>query len=488
MAVALLIVYGVLLTFILVFSLGQLQLTWAYLRQRKRAPEPMPPLPDTLPLVTIQLPIYNERYVVERLIDAVCRMDWPRDRLEVQVLDDSDDETTALARDRIKEWRAKGADVHLVRRADRTGYKAGALAHGLERAKGTFIAVFDSDFLPGPDLLKRTIPWFRDPKLGMVQTRWGHLNRRSNLLTRLQAFGLDAHFTIEQVGRNTLGHFINFNGTGGVWRRQAIEEAGGWRPDTLTEDLDLSYRAQLKGWRFKYLEMVECPAELPSQMNALKAQQRRWNKGAAECVRLNLPAVLRRGDIGWGTKLHAALHLMNSTIFVCILLLALLSVPLLWVKQGHPELDLLFDIAVIFTFSLVVLLVFYAVSQNARREIGPWAFLWTFPVFLSVSMGLALHNAIAVVEGYLGIRSGFVRTPKLGLIGKDRGMRRDRYMKSVISPVTFLEGLLFAYFLGALWLGWKVEDGGLWLFHGMLALGYGAVFYYSVVHSIRTRS
>ena len=488
MVITLLIVYGLLLSFILLFSLVQLQLTVAYRRKRKQAAEVAPLLPDNVPFVTVQLPIYNERYVTQRLIDSVCAINWPRARFEVQVLDDSTDETIAIAADKVREWRSKGTDIVHVRRSERTGYKAGALANGLSIAKGELLAVFDSDFVPGSDFLERTVPWFADEQLGLVQTRWGHLNSDSNLLTRLQAFGLDAHFTIEQTGRSTLGHFINFNGTGGVWRKQCVADAGGWRPDTLTEDLDLSYRAQLNGWRFKYLEDVVSPAELPSQMNALKTQQHRWNKGAAECVRLNLPKVFRKPGLSAGTKLHAAMHLMNSTIFIAIVLIALLSVPLLWVKSRHPELRVLFNIAVVFSFSLLVLAVCYWTARRAKYKglRGFIAFAGMFPVFLSVSMGLALHNAVAVIEGYLGIKSSFVRTPKLALRSGDAGLRKDSYMKSAITPVTLLEGLFFLYFLFALWLGWKLDDGGLWFFHGMLAMGFGSVFYYSVVHSWRT--
>lgn len=484
MAIALLVVYGLGLTFLLLFSLGQLQLALAYRKGLGRPVPHAPDPPDPLPAVTVQLPVYNERHVITRLIDSVCAMDWPHDRFQVQVLDDSTDATTALAEEGAHIWQQRGLDVSVVRRPDRVGFKAGALASGLLQAKGEFVLILDSDFLPPSDLLRRCIPWFEDPRLGMVQTRWGHLNRNSNLLTRLQAFGLDAHFSVEQTGRSLLGHFINFNGTAGIWRKQAIVDAGGWRPDSLTEDLDLSYRAQLKGWRFLFVEQLVCPAELPVQMNALKAQQYRWNKGAAECVRLDLGKVWRTRELRLATKLHATLHLMNSTVFLFVLMLAALSVPLLWVKHTHPELNVVFNVAILFTITLVVLLFFYSMAQRARKEIGVLEFLWTFPLFLSMSMGLSLHNAMAVVEGYLGIRSEFVRTPKLGLVGQGKGMKKDGYLSSSLGPLSILEGLLFVYFLWALWLGWKLEDGGLWLFHGMLSLGFGLVFFYSVKHAL----
>ena len=485
MGMVVLVMYGLLLGFILLFSLGQLHLTVAYLRQKARPAEPEPPLPQVIPRVTVQLPVFNERHVVERLIDRVCAFDWPLDRLEVQVLDDSDDETVGLAAARCAAWRERGVDIVHLRRGERTGYKAGALAFGTARAKGGLIAIFDADFLPDADFLRRTVPWFADPGIGMVQTRWGHLNREGNLLTRLQAFGLDAHFSVEQVGRNALGHFINFNGTGGVWRKRCIAEAGGWRPDSLTEDLDLSYRAQLAGWRFRYLEHVVCPAELPAEMNALKAQQRRWNKGAAECVRLDLGSVLRHPRLSLGTKVHAVLHLMNSTVFLAVIGLVLLSGPVLWLKHRHPELQALFQAAMVFTFSLLVLAVYYAVAQRNSTRM-PWrTFVWQFPLFLALSMGLSLHNALAVAEGYLGIRSGFVRTPKLGLVGKADGLHGDRYLRTRRGPLLWFEGLLFLYAVAALWAGWLLRDGGLWLFHGMLALGFGAVFSLSLLHSMR---
>lgn len=488
MAIALLIVYGLLLSFILLFSVVQLQLTWAYLHKEKHVRMMPPPVFGKRPLVTVQLPLYNERHVVERLIDQVAKMDWPHDRFEVQVLDDSTDETTRLAAERVAHWQAQGIDITLIRRPDRTGFKAGALAYGTERAKGELIAIFDADFLPPTDMLQAVVPWFNDPGIGMVQTCWGHINRDSNLLTRLQAFGLDAHFSVEQVGRNTMGRFINFNGTAGVWRKACITDAGGWRPDTLTEDLDLSYRAQLKGWQFHYLENVVSPAELPAAMNALKTQQYRWNKGAAECVVKNLPSVLRDPALSFSTKVHALFHLMNSTVFVCILGTALLSVPVLLVKQDHPELRMLFNIAIVFTFALLVLVVFYWIAH--RKDMPEWRgtlrFLWTFPLFLSVSMGLSLHNAIAVLEGYAGRRTPFLRTPKLGGDKGDKAIRRDGYWRSVISPITVLEGAIAAYAVWGIVIGFRTGDLGLLPYHIMLALGFGLVGWYSVVHSLRT--
>ena len=489
-ALIILIIYGGFLTFILLYSISQLQLTISYLRFKEEKEEKTPELPEECPYVTIQLPVYNERHVIARLIDTVCKIDWPLDRFEVQILDDSTDETVEIAKDRVAHWCSKGVDVVHIQRPDRVGYKAGALAYGVDIAKGEYIGVFDADFLPPKDLLVDTIPWFNDDSIGVVQTRWGHINKDNNLLTKLQAFGLDAHFTVEQVGRNTLGHFINFNGTAGIWRKRCIENAGGWNSDTLTEDLDLSYRAQLKGWKFKYLENVVSPAELPSVMNALKTQQYRWNKGAAECVVKNLPRVLRDKNLPLNTKIHALFHLMGSSIFICILGTAILSVPVLWIKHLVPELELLFNIAITFTFALVILAVFYWAAHHEKITDTKsfFRFLWTFPVFLSMSMGLSLHNALAVFEGYIGRKTPFVRTPKMGDQSAESGVFKGGYWKSVIAPLTILEVLLAAYAASGIVLAFVLKDGGLVPYHFMLTLGFGSVAYYSIAHSIRSAS
>ncbi|HEX2899523.1 MAG TPA: cellulose synthase family protein, partial [Bacteroidia bacterium] len=324
MGIALLVIYFSALTFILMYSGVQVHLAILYTRFQKRLKkehEALPAMPagQDWPKVTVQLPIFNEMYVVERLIDAVAAFDYPADRLEVQLLDDSTDETVEITAQKVAEWKAKGLDIVHVHRSNRQGFKAGALKEGLMLAKGEFIAIFDADFLPHPDFLKKTIPHFQDARIGVVQTRWEHINRNYSILTKLQAFALDAHFSVEQQGRNSMGYFINFNGTAGVWRRKAIDDAGGWESDTLTEDLDLSYRAQLKGWKFKFLENLDSPAELPAAMGAVKSQQFRWTKGAAETARKNLGKVLH-AKLPLGTKIHATFHLLNSMLFVCIVL------------------------------------------------------------------------------------------------------------------------------------------------------------------------
>ncbi|MDO7875898.1 glycosyltransferase family 2 protein [Hymenobacter sp. ASUV-10] len=471
--------YGLCLLFIIGFSVVQWQLTRLALRAYAQ-PTPLPPAPTAWPHVTVQLPLYNERNVAERIIDAAAVLDYPLDLLHIQVLDDSTDDTVALVAARIAHHTTQGRRISHVRRSSREGYKAGALAHGLHLTDGEFIAVFDADFVPPPDFLRQTIPHFAtSPRIGVVQTRWGHLNADDSLLTRLQAFGLNAHFLIEQVGRHSGGHFINFNGTGGVWRRSCIADAGGWRADTLTEDLDLSYRAQLRGWHFTYLPAVVAPAELPAVMDALKSQQFRWNKGAAETARLHLGTVWRSGA-RLSTKLHATFHLLNSSVYVAILLMALLSVPLVFIKAGHPQWRLAFQLAAIFPLAFLPLVYYFLTAwrlgqtKRSPRRSYPAFFL----LFLSVSMGLALHNARAVLLGWLGQRSPFIRTPKTGSQPSAR-----RYRTGGLDALVLLEGLLAVYFVFGMAAGVYAHDLGLLPFHLLLASGFGTVCYYSIRHA-----
>lgn len=489
MGILLAIIYGFSLLFIFTYSLVQIHLVVHYLRARKVRKAKGGPLPELeipeseFPLVTVQLPIYNEMYVVERLIDSVCEFDYPKDKFEVQVLDDSTDETVQIIANKVKEWADKGFQITHVRRPDRKGFKAGALEYGLKEATGEFIAIFDADFLPEPGFLRKTLPYFTDAKIGVVQTRWEHINEDYSLLTQLQAFALDAHFSVEQGGRNAAGYFINFNGTAGVWRRETITSAGGWQADTLTEDLDLSYRAQLKGWKFKFLETLYSPAELPAQMGAIKSQQFRWTKGAAETARKNLGSVLR-AKLPAGVKLHATFHLLNSFLFICILTSAVLSVPLLWLKNVNPIYNTFFQIATIFMFSLFALIVFFYTSRLERKNYKGIKFILAFPLFLSVSMGLSLHNAIATMEGYLGIKSPFIRTPKFNIKNLKDSWSNKQYSASKISLVTILEGILLLYFAGAVLLGVYYHDYGMIPYHSLLLLGFGTIFYFSVRHSM----
>lgn len=468
--------YTFALLIICIFSLEQLYLAWLYSRSEKQAPSPSP-LVD-LPMVTVQLPVYNERYVVERLIDSVCRLSYPQDLLEIQVLDDSTDDTQQLISKKVAAWQAKGIDIKHVRRQKRIGYKAGALQNGLLKAKGEFIAIFDADFLPQPDFLVKTLPSFTE-NTGMVQTRWGHINQDYSMLTQMQAFGLNAHFTVEQTGRNSSGKLMNFNGTGGVWRKSCIEDAGGWQHDTLTEDLDLSYRAQLKGWKFKYLENVLAPAELPVLVPAIKSQQYRWNKGAAETARKNIYHILK-SNLSVTVKLHAVMHLLNSSVFLFLFIAAVLSIPMLFIEKTSVP-GFLWHLGKFFFVGFFAVAIFYWVAAKASTpKLSFKHYLIRLPLFLIFSMGLSLHNALAVAEGYLGIKTPFIRTPKFNITTRKDSWQGNIYLKKALSPLTFMEGLLTIYFIFGLVSGILLQAYDLLFFHLMLAAGFGAVFFLSL--------
>ena len=486
MNLALLIIYGAALTFVFIYSLVQLNLVWNYIKAPKNKINLSSIDDNQWPKVTIQLPLFNEKYVVERLIQNIAKIKYPKGRLEIQVLDDSNDETTRIVEQCIKDLPNKNL-FNLIRRPDRGGYKAGALRYGLEFAKGEFIAIFDADFLPQKDFLLKTIPYFsQHERIGVVQTKWGHINKDYNLLTKCQAFGLNAHFTVEQTGRNSANHFINFNGTGGVWRRKCIEDAGNWQADTLTEDLDLSYRAQLKGWKFKYLEEIESPAELPITMTALKSQQFRWTKGAAENTRKNLGKVFHH-KLPLATKIHSLFHLMNSFIFICVLICSFLSVPILWVKVNYLEYNLLFKLSSVFILSLMILYAFYFTSYFRDHILNfktLLRFTCAFPVFLALSMGLGIHNSIAVFEGLIGKKSPFVRTPKFNITAQNKNWKKNVYRMRSIGLLTTLEGLSSLYFLFGIALSIYLNDYSMIYLETLLFLGYFGVFYFSVKHAL----
>lgn len=471
------VIYGISLFLIFLFSMGQLHLTVKYLQARSRKKAVTGSLQE-FPYVTVQLPVYNEKYVIERLIKGVCKLDYPLDKLEIQVLDDSTDETAAIASNMVRKLAQDGLDIKYIRRSNRDGFKAGALQRGLEQSKGEYLAVFDADFIPPTDFLKSTIPHFGQG-IGMVQTRWGHVNKSYSLLTRLQAFGLDAHFTIEQTGRQFSGSFINFNGTAGVWRKACIIDAGGWSSDTLTEDLDLSYRAQINGWKFEYLEHVVSPAELPVIMPAIKSQQFRWNKGAAETARKNLGKVMHL-DVKKLVKWHAIMHLLNSSVFIPLLIASILSIPMLYIKHNYPEFNTLFYVGTFFLIGFFSIGFFYWVSVQQTNRKSARYFLLYFPLFLGVSMGLALHNSIAVLEGLLGKKSSFIRTPKFNVVSRLDKWTRNTYVSRSLRLQTLIEGLLGLYFLGGIVYGIAVNDLGLLLFHIFLTFGYLAVFVFSI--------
>ena len=470
---------------ILVYTIVQSHLTFLYVRSKGKK-EKTPELPAELPLVTIQLPIYNELYVVERLLRKVAEIDYPLHLLEIQVLDDSTDETVELTATLVKEIAALGIDIQHIRREERVGFKAGALEYGLKIAKGEFVAIFDADFLPEKDFLLKTIPHFESDEIGLVQTRWEHLNKNFNLLTRLLSMALDAHFSIEQKGRNSNGDFMNFNGTAGVWRKTCITDAGGWSADTLTEDLDLSYRAQLKGWKMRYLEDYTSPAEVPAFLSAIRSQQYRWNKGGAEVARKNVRTIFN-SKLPFHVKVHAIFHLLNTGIFIFVFLSAVVSVPLLYfVSSGDIANDIIKYSALFFS-GFFLLSSFYWVSLRQRSKTvlsTTLNFLFYFPIFLGLSMGLSLYNTIAVVEGYVGIRSPFIRTPKFNIVGTKSTVKRNQYMRAKIPVIAFFEGLLAVYFAFAFWYGWQNELYPFVPYHALLMLGFGGIFFYSVKHSV----
>jgi cellulose synthase/poly-beta-1,6-N-acetylglucosamine synthase-like glycosyltransferase len=398
---------------------------------------------EDLPSVTIQLPIYNERYVVERLLRAACNMDYPAGKLEIQLLDDSTDETREIAARAVQRYRDSGFDVHHITRPNREGYKAGALKHGMERCRGEFIAIFDADFLPPKDFLYQTIPFFSNPKIALVQTRWGHINADFSLLTMAQSLGIDGHFVVEQAGRTWGGLFMNFNGTSGIWRKVAIESAGGWQADTLTEDMDLSYRAQLAGWKMHFLHKVTTPAEIPVDINAFKSQQHRWAKGSIQTAKKIL-AMLFSTSEPFRRKIQALIHVTHYLVHPLMLTVALLSIPML------KYFELRFG-PIGFAFLICCLLVsttgpssLYIFSQrtldpkNWRRKI---AFI---PALMVIGTGIAVSNTKAVLEALFGMRSEFVRTPKLNVTQKGHKVD-DRKYRMPLKPVFFLELFMGAY-------------------------------------------
>ncbi|GAL66834.1 cellulose synthase family protein [Jejuia pallidilutea] len=487
------VIYTIALLLIFIYALAQLNLLFNYLSAKNISNEPKFNLshPEEVPYVTIQLPVYNEMYVMERLLDNIAKIDYPKDKLEIQVLDDSTDETVATTKAHIEKLQSTGLNIQHITRKDRKGFKAGALKEGLKIAKGEFIAIFDSDFLPQKDWLKRTVPYFKNKEIGVVQTRWGHINRNYSLLTKIQAFALDAHFTLEQVGRNSKGHFINFNGTAGIWRKACIVDAGNWEGDTLTEDLDLSYRAQLKKWKFKYLEEVETPAELPIVISAARSQQFRWNKGGAENFKKMLWRVLKNKNISAKTKMHGLLHLLNSTMFLNVLIVAILSIPMLYIKNEYAHLKPYFYVMSFFVISTVIFFICYWIMYRKMYGGGLknfMGYIGMFFVFFSIAMGFSLHNSIAVLEGHLGKKSEFVRTPKFN-IGKFKdNWKNNKYIKRNLSVHVIFEGLLMLYFgfgmYSAFIVGDQGGDFGLFPFHLMLCLGFGYVFFKSLASKV----
>jgi cellulose synthase/poly-beta-1,6-N-acetylglucosamine synthase-like glycosyltransferase len=467
------ICYSIVLTGLSIYGLHRYAIVYLFLRNRKKLPKPLREF-ENLPRITVQLPIYNELYVVERLLKSVDALHYPRELLQVQLLDDSTDETTKIAAELVAKLQASGLDLEHVHRTDRSGFKAGALENGLKTCKGEFILILDADFVPSPDMLLKTVHYFTDPKVGMIQTRWGHLNRTYSLLTRVQAMFLDGHLLLEQTARSRSGRFFNFNGTAGLWRRSCIQDAGGWQHDTLTEDLDLSYRAQLNGWRFIFLADLVTPAELPVDMNGFKSQQHRWTKGSIQTCTKLLPTVWR-AKLPLLIKLEATAHLTSNFAYLLLFFLCVLLQPSMG-GMGHGPGNwrtLLVDIAVFFSASAPAA-VFYVCCQ---RELYPKSWLkeiMLMPALIALGIGLAVNNARAVLEALIGHQSEFTRTPKYGIERNTQSWKKSQYapLKTMLPFVELAFALYFTYFVG------RAIQQGQWLSIPFLALfqcGFGYV-------------
>ncbi|MFN8359503.1 MAG: cellulose synthase family protein [Candidatus Kapaibacterium sp.] len=478
---SILLIYFLSLSILFAFGLHGLVMIYYYHKTSKIS-HSAPPIASDVPLVTIQLPVFNEVYVVERLVRAVCEIDYPKEKLEIQLLDDSTDETVEVSRRLVKEFVDAGFDITHIHRIDRSGYKAGALKAGLEKAKGEFVAIFDADFVPNTDFLQKTIPHFQSADVGMVQTRWEHLNEEYSFLTRAQALALDGHFVIEQQVRNKAGFFINFNGTAGIWRKSCIVDAGNWHADTLAEDLDLSYRAQLRGWRFVFLNDVTSPAELPADINALKTQQFRWTKGAVETAKKLLPNVWK-SNLSLKVKLECTVHLTSNIVFPFILLVATLNIPLVIIKNEVGGFDKYFTLMSIFVLASISTFLFYLYAQRAihldwRRR------LMLFPVFMAGSMGFAVNNTKAVFEALFGKKSEFKRTPKYRIVESGDSWQKKKYVQRKIGGAVIIELLFTLYFIfGIITSIYYLEISAI-PFQLMFLAGFGTVGALSLRHAL----
>jgi cellulose synthase/poly-beta-1,6-N-acetylglucosamine synthase-like glycosyltransferase len=440
--VLILIPYLSILIILAVYGIHRYHLVYLYLKHKDKVAKPKS-IFQVKPRVTVQLPIYNELYVVERLVEAACNIRYPRELLEIQVLDDSTDGTVEIAGACVEKYRAMGFNIQHIHRENRRGFKAGALENGMKFGSGEFIAIFDADFLPAPNFLEDVVDYFTDPEVGMVQVRWGHINREYSFLTQVESVILDGHFVIEHGGRHFSGRFFNFNGTAGIWRRTAIESGGGWQHDTLTEDTDLSYRAQLAGWKFLYLPQIVCPAELPVEMNSFKSQQARWAKGLIQTAIKLLPRILR-SDVSWKIKVEAFFHLTANICYPLMILLSFLLLPAMIVRFNQGWFQMLYIDLPLWLASTASVSMFYLISQ---RELYPdWRLrLKYLPFLMSVGIGLSVSNSKAVIEALLGIKSSFKRTPKYRIESKKDSWVTKKYLRRTgVLPI--LELSLGAYF------------------------------------------
>ena len=455
-------IYVLTALWLFVNAMVQLHLLWHY---KKKKQQPLTgALPDKLPCVTVQVPVYNEKYVIERLLQSLARLNYPKDKLQIQVLDDSTDETVYLIDKIAAVLQQQDIDIEVLRRPDRKGYKAGALQYGLPFCKGSLIAIFDADFTPHPQFLIQLLPSFTDEKTGLVQARWSHLNKEENILTRIQTILLDTHFSVEQLGRAHAGYFINFCGTAGIWRKQCIIDAGGWDGNVLSEDLDLSYRAQLRGWKMVYNQHIEVPAELPAVLEAFKIQQFRWTKGMAQISRKTIKN-LWQAPLPAAKKWHGIFHLMGSFVFVCLFINALLTVPLLVYRSLFPEFVTLTQFSLFTTINLFALTLFYYTGTQSAAHRGKTDFFKHYPLFLVVYMGLSVQNAVAVLQGLSGSRSAFIRTPKFN------NQKGGAYLSKKFSWINWLELGILIYFIVGIALSVYFIDYFMLLFFLMISSG-----------------
>ncbi len=439
--------YFIVLVILAAYGMHRYSLVYNYFKNRKNIAGPAPEI-SVWPRVTVQLPIFNERYVIERLVEAVAAFDYPRELLDIQVLDDSTDETQQVARDCVERYQRLGIPIVYIHRDNREGFKAGALQEGLQSAQGELVAIFDADFIPPADFLRRTVPYFADAKLAMVQTRWSYINRDYSTLTEIEAILLDGHFVIEHSSRYRSGLFFNFNGTAGIWRREAISDAGGWQHDTLTEDTDLSYRAQLHGWHFLYLPEIDCPSELPVEMNAFKSQQARWAKGLMQTAKKILPRVLR-SDVPAVVKLEAFFHLTANISYPLMVLLSIILLPAMMVRFYQGWFQMMTIDLPLFLASTCSISAFYLAAE---RALYPKKWKRTFlylPFVMAVGIGLSVRNAKAVLEAIFGVKSEFVRTPKYRVeskAGEKKSWANKKSYRKGAGWMPFAEVLLGIYF------------------------------------------
>ncbi|HEX5085769.1 MAG TPA: glycosyltransferase [Blastocatellia bacterium] len=471
---AIIVLYFTILALLAILGIYRLRMVYQFWRYRHVKPQPKRRFAESeAPRITVQLPLFNEMYVVERLLDAVTALDYPRHLLEIQVLDDSTDETVRIARAAVEKHKQRGFDIEHIHRTDRTGFKAGALENGMKMAKGRFIAIFDADFMPKPDCLRQMVDFFTDEGVGMVQMRWGHINANYSLLTRIQEVLLDGHFVVEQTSRNRTGAFFNFNGTAGMWRREAIEWSGGWQHDTLTEDTDLSFRAQLMGWKFVYLLDEEAPAELPVEMNAFKAQQRRWAKGLVQVGLKLMPRLWKHPQLTFQQKIELFFRLFGNCAAMLLIVLSVLHIPVLIVRFNQGLFHMLLFDAPLMIFATFSVVSFYGATIRYRYPNERWRLLM-IPLAMAMGIGLVFSNTRAVLEALFGVQSSFVRTPKYNVENrKDNWLMAAMKYRRKRGLLPYIELAFALYFVFAVYYAIRSNIYATIPFLLIFLLGYG---------------